>query len=233
MKDHSKYDVVILPTDAAKAEKRRVNKAKRRAHADAQPPAAEKDRGPWLVNGMTMEERLNLGVEGIEPVEIISGSGHATVNVLRRRFLHPLDLYLSHNKFGPSHHRAAQALHVAGMALHEDFLNAQAMAKVSSGYEPRGSGGVAAYSDSRLAARKRINLLFRGTLYRDGTVEVAPLLHHMDGRVALHVCCMGEGTSSFDRHMKRTSLLGWMTGRAMVHLVSALKTMAPFYQARR
>ncbi len=214
-----------------KAEARRRARDQRRAWVDDQPTAG-KDRGPWLVNGMTMEERVGLGIEGIEPVSIVEGSGLATVRVMRRRYLHPLDRYLKAGKLGPLRRRHTLALHVAGMALHEDFVGAMAMAKVSSGYEPRGSAGVQEYSDARLAARKRMNLLFRGRQWPDGTIKVYPLLRPLAGRVALHVCCLGEGTSSFDKAMAQHNRR-WKKGTAMDILIEALEVMSPFYQARR
>ncbi len=215
------------------AETARRDRVARRALVDRAAPAADKDRGPWLMFGMTQEERVAIGIEGIEPVKIKTGSGHATVNCLRRRFLHPLDRYLHAGKLGDPHRHHARALHAAGMALHTDFVNAQALAKVSSGYTPRGSGGVQAYSDSRLAARKRMNQLFRGKQFPGGDVKVAPLLELMAGRIALHVCCLGEGTDSFDRAMIATRLRRWKKGTAMVYLLRALATLGPFYQARR
>ena len=217
-----------------KAETERRDDAKRRAWVDQQPPPPDKDRGPWLVNGMTMEERVALGIEGIEPVKIVMGSGHATVDCLRRRFLHPLDRYLHAGKLGDPGRRHARALHAAGMALHADFVGAQAGARVTSGYEPRGQGSrVQTYSDARLAARKRMNQLFRGRQFRDGTIRAVPLLRPMAGRVALHVCCLGEGTASFDKAMSETSLRRWKKGTAMAYLLQALAVLEPFYQARR
>ncbi len=78
-----------------------------------------------------------------------------------------------------------------------------------------------------------MNQLFRGKQWRDGTIKVAPLLRHWAGRVALHVCCLGEGTSSFDKAIIATHLRYWKKGTAMGHLIEALKVLEPFYQARR
>lgn len=195
---------------------------------DSIPPRPDQDRGPVIRLGMTMEERLALGIEQIEPVSL--GKGYDTVDVVRRKWAHVLDMYYDQGKLGDG--EKAGYRRDVGMGLAEDFHKALAAARVTANYEGRSSGSNEGWSLMQIEARNRLNVIFRGIKNLDGTYAERPVLNSMGSRLALHVCCLGEGTQSFDQAMMAAPQPGWRRGHAMSRLVEVLDDLLAHHRRR-
>ncbi len=194
------------------------------------------DVGQLIVGGLTLPERLRLGLDEIIPIEFFDEGKILTTDVVRRRFTHPLDRYLVTGKLGQGEPAAYRL--TAGMRLHDTFQVAAGEVRVTRTYEHFTSAGRGDPSPHQMAARATLNTLWRGKKHRAGGWIRRPVLNEMASRVTLHVCAQGRGTQEFDAALAVEIGAYWRAGMAMAVLVSSLDRLIEFYtrpvsQARR
>jgi hypothetical protein len=188
----------------------------RRIDEARQEPTTGHDMGPYRVNGMTIQERIIIGV--MEVVEVKVGRGQTRQKAVRSKYNHPLDKYLVHGWLGDAHPSGdGDQRHQAGMTIHKHFMYALAMPKVVRNYShSSGGGGMEEWSARRLDAREHFNSAMAD-------------LNFMGQRIVLSLCCLAEGLSDFDQEMMEEGA-GWRPRFAMPRLIEALDDLRSHYR---